>query len=215
MTWFFIALAAVIVLGVGLSMTFGGDDSAPSGPTVAQATEPSPGAGLGVPVRQPAAPRRVLTVRAPEGAQIMIGSDTVGTGSWSTDTLAPGRYNVSASIVTRTACPFAVDPKVVTVADSGAVSVELTPRDCGWIAIHPKYGGKFDNPELTLSTLGWNRKYPIKGTTPLRLKVPIGQHQVRIQARYCYPYSDSKAVRVQNDSTNPLQVFATLDCNVR
>jgi len=145
----------------------------------------------------------------------MVGSDTVATGTWTTDTLAPGQYRISASIPTRTACSFAVDEKVLTVADTGALNVELNPRECGWIAVHPKYGGKFARPELTLSTLGWNRKYPIAGTTPLRLKVPVGQHVVRITANYCYPYADSRSVRAQNDSTNPLQVFATLDCNVR
>ena len=215
MTWFFVALAAVIVLAVGLSLTVGSDDSPSPGPSQAEAKEPAQGSVLAIPAGGSATPRRVLAIRAPEGAKIMIGNDTVATGSWTTDTLAPGKYNVSASIPTRTSCPYAVDPKTVTVSDTGTVSVELTPRDCGWIAVHPRYGGKFDNPELSLSTLGWNRKYPIRGTTPVRVKVPIGQHQLLITARYCYPFRDTRAVRAQNDSTNPLQVFATLDCNVK
>lgn len=214
-TWVFAGLAAVAVLGIGLSVGNGGDESATPGATRAEAKEPTQGSVLGIPTGGGPVSRRVVTLRAPAGARIMVGSDTVATGTWTTDTLAPGRYKISASIPTRTACSFAVDEKVVTVADTGALNVELNPRECGWIAIHPKYGGKFARPELTLSTLGWNRKYPIAGTTPLRLKVPVGQHVVRITANYCYPFTDSRGVRAQNDSANPLQVFATLDCNVR
>ena len=212
LVWVMSAVAAVIVLFLVLNM--GGDSTAAGSPV------PPPQGSSGTvltlpPNRTPPAPRRTVTVKAPQGAQIVLGSDTVATSTWSSDTLAPGQYTVSASVASRVTCPFAVDSKKITLADTGQVEVELNPRECGWINVVPKYNGKFDSPELSLTTLGWNRRFTIRGSTPLRVKVPVGQHRVQITARYCYPYTDTRGIRPQNDSTNPLHVFATLECGLR
>ncbi len=215
MTWFFAALAGVIGLGFAISMVVGDGEATATATNPTNGTESAAGSVLGLPTGTALTPRRTLSVKAPEGARIALGSDTVGVGSWTTDTLSPAQYTLTASIPTRAGCPFTVDSKTVTIPDTGTVTVELTPRECGWIIIYPKYGGRYDNPELSLSTLGWNRKYPIQRTEPLKVQVPVGQHRVEITARYCYQYRDSRAVRVQNDATRPVEVHATLDCNVR
>ena len=212
MLWAGSAVAAVIVLFLILNMS--GESTASVSPvqpadSAAGTVFTLPGGGTSL------TPRRSLTIKAPPGAQILLGSDTVATGTWTSDTLGPGRYAISASIPTRTACPFATDSKTITVADTGVTDVELNPRECGWLNVIPKYNGKFDSPELSLTTLGWNRRFTIRGTTPLRVKVPVGQHRLQITARYCYPFTDTKGVRSQNDSTNAVQVFATLECGLR
>jgi hypothetical protein len=205
------AVAAVVLLFLVLNM---GGESAGGAPVQPQQT--SGGSVLTLPPPgTPRQPRRSVTVKAPAGVPIVFAGDTVGTGAWTSDTLAPGQYLVSAAVPTRTACPFAVDSKTITVADSGLLEVDLNPRECGWVNVVPKYNGRFDSPELSLTTLGWNRKFTIRGTNPLRVKVPIGQHRLQITARYCYPFTDTRGVTARNDSTNPLQVFATLDCGGR
>ena len=213
LVWVGSAVAAIVVLFLVLNMS---GESTAAGPPVRPPEQSSGGSVLTLPPGgAPPAPRRTVTIKAPAGAQIMLGTDTVATGSWSSDTLGAGQYAFTASLPTRTACQFATETKTVTVRDTGTTQVELNPRECGWVNVVPKYNGNYDSPELSLTTLGWTKRYTIQGRAPLRVKVPVGQHRLEITARYCYPFRDTKAIRASNDSTTPVQVFATLECGLR
>jgi hypothetical protein len=192
MTWFFVALAAVVVLGVGLSFSMFGDDSG----TASGATIPPPGSTnppLTIPVGStPApAPRRSVTIRVPDGARVRIGTDTVATGSWTTDTLRPGTYNVVATVPTRASCPFATSSRTITVRETGVDTFPLYPSDCGTVVIEAKYNGKAGQGRYILSTLGWKEEKLLPRRGPVTVTVPAGQMQISIRAQYCTSYGTS------------------------
>jgi eukaryotic-like serine/threonine-protein kinase len=192
MTWFFVAIAAVVVLGVGLSFTIGGGSSSTANgatPTPT-GTNPSP---LNIPVGSSPTPepKRSVTIRVPDGARVRIGSDTVSTGSFTTDTLSPGKYTVVASVPTRTGCPFATAQKTIEVRPAGVDTFPLFPSDCGTVVIEAKYNGKAGQGRYSLSTLGWKEEKDLPKKGRVSVTVPAGQIQIRVSAQYCTAYNFS------------------------
>ena len=211
MTWFFVALAAVVVLGVGLSMTVGGNDAT----TASGATLNPPGTGttpvLNVPITvPPPAPRRSVTIRVPEGAQVRIGSDSVSTGSFTTDTLKPGSYNVVASVPSRQGCAFATAQRTIQVRETGVDTVSLYPSDCGTLVLEVKYAGKAGDARYYVSTIGWKDDKPLPKRGKLPVTVPSGVVQVIVRAQYCTDFKDS--FRVPAGGSVP--ITRTLICGI-
>ena len=202
-TWIFVAMAAALVLAVGLSFTWWGDNAgAASGATVT----PGPAGNASIPTipvgSSPGpAPRRSLTIRVPDQASIRVGKDSVSMGTWTTDTLRPGVYNVVASVPTRTAgCPFATREARITVRETGVDTLLLYPSDCGTVVIDARYAGKAGQARYTLSTVGWKEEKVLPSKGSVTVTVPAGQLQLSIRAQYCTPFNDS--FRVQPGSTN-------------
>jgi hypothetical protein len=190
MTWFFVALAAVIVLAVGLSFSMGDDSNTASGATPGPVAVTSP--PLTVPiVDTPSRPRRSVTIKVPEGARVRIGNDSVSLGSWTTDTLAPGTYNVVASVPGRTGCPFATSQRTIRVRDTGVDTFPLYPSDCGTIVLEPKYNGKAGQGRYVISALGWKEEKLLPRKGPVTVTVPAGVVQVLMRAQYCTDFKDS------------------------
>jgi serine/threonine-protein kinase len=193
MTWFFVALAAVVVLGVGLSFSMFGDDSG----TASGATITPPGGAnppLTIPVGSTPAPppRRSLTIKVPDQASVRIGKDSVSMGTWTTDTLRPGTYNVVASVPSRVAgCPFSTREAKITVRETGVDTIPLFPSDCGTVVIDAKYDGPSGQARYTLSTVGWKEEKPLPRRGSVSVTVPSGQVQLSIRAQYCTPFNDS------------------------
>ena len=190
MTWFFVALATVVVAGIGISVV-GGDDTA-AGATVFPGGVINPGV-LSVPgsTEPGAAPRRSLTIKVPDQASVRIGKDSVSMGTWTTDTLAPGTYKVVASVPSRPGCPFATREATINVRETGVDTIPLFPSDCGIVVIDAKYDGKVGQVRYTLSTLGWKEEKPLPSRGAITVTVPSGQVQLSIRAQYCTPFNDS------------------------
>jgi hypothetical protein len=114
----------------------------------------------------------------------------VAPGIWSTDSLDPGRYRVSATVKTKAGCPTATVTETVTVGPTTADTVRLYPRNCGLLIINVRYGGP-NSPPYTyqLSAAGW--KEAIK-TTPKDNKIsvmaPVGPVQIIVKAGKCADY---------------------------
>ena len=211
MTWFFVALAAVVVLGVGLSMTIGGGDAK----TPSASTGAPPGSGttpvLNVPISAPTpSQRRSVTIRVPDGARVRIGTDSVSMGSFTTDTLPPGKYSVVASVPSRPGCAFATAQRTIEVHETGVDTFPLYPSDCGTIVLEPKYNGNYGQPRALISTLGWreDKLLPRKGS--VTATVPSGSVQVIVRAQYCTDFRQTYQIK-PGDST---RIRPTLICGV-
>jgi hypothetical protein len=127
----------------------------------------------------------VFKVDAPDSATVRIGDVAVGKGPWTTDTLAPGTYPVSASIPGRAECPTVTVRKTVAIRGDGSDTVSLQPRDCGWVSITVRPNGRAGAATFTLTNLDWRKAGELKFREPMRLLVPIGTHQLVVRAAYC------------------------------
>ena len=149
---------------------------------------------------------RVLLVDAPKDAALLINGVEVGSGRWSSDTLPPGNYTVTASVKTIDKCASATIVKTVELDEQGTDSVSLTPRPCGQLVIdaEPK--------DATYSIISLIYK-TMDGTLPLKepLVLPTGNYTLRVQASYC---AESRQ-QFKIATGNPSRVRVRLICDRR
>ena len=112
-------------------------------------------------------------------------------GTWTTDTLSPGTYNIIASVPSRPGCPFATREAKITVRETGVDTIPLFPSDCGVVVIDPRYDGKVGQARYTLSTLGWKEEKLLPSKGAVTVTVPSGRLQLSIRAQYCTGYTES------------------------
>ena len=115
----------------------------------------------------------------------------MGLGSWRSDSLAPGTYDVAAELPCAAGCPSAVKQATV-VLDSGVKTVRLAPKACGWLrltaepapasyVLQPVDGGK--------STSGMTT------TPPDSITLAAGSYALSLAAPQCASYADTIEVR--------------------
>ncbi|HUF28352.1 MAG TPA: serine/threonine-protein kinase [Gemmatimonadaceae bacterium] len=165
----------------GFFSQLGGND------VVGTATRPDSAGGLvNGPLRDTAAPRRVLQIAAPPGADLTLNGAPLGRGPWRSDTLPPGRYQLVASVpASLNGCNTTVETRDVTLAERDSQLLRVNPRGCGLLsmAVEPAnarwriwdFAGTVDR----------------QGGLPLRapLLLPEGAYRVRISAPYCADYA--------------------------
>jgi hypothetical protein len=142
-------------------------------------------------------PRRLI-VRSPSNAIVSINDARVGSGTWTTDTLPEGRYQVSAVVKSMSGCPTATDSRSTTLNEYGSKEVRLNPRGCGLLMIDAQPSGS----SYTLTSFAGDRT--LQGTLPLKrpLMLPSGTYRLKVEARFCADYRNDE-LRISADSPNP------------
>jgi serine/threonine-protein kinase len=201
-----VIIAAIVAVGVGIAWRDGvsaasfrpaalasvpGVDSLPP----ASAAQPS-GTGIAPPPRADTAhpaptPSRRLRVRAPAGARLAVNGRSVGSGSWTTDTLAAGRYVVTALLPNQPGCPSRGDTARVVVRDTGLTTIALHPKPCGFLRIEAQPA----NARFAVLADGGARQ--AEGALPLTrsLTIPVGTYQLRISAPNCADFTGDLTIR--------------------
>ena len=130
-------------------------------------------------------PRRVLYVSAPAEAELTLNGQYVHRGTWLTDTLPAGSYELVATVPPGLAgCATPRETYELTLRERDSLSVSLNPRGCGTLMIEatPR------NSNFVLTDA--------KGTTirqgqlPMRapIMLPSGSYRLSLTANYCAPY---------------------------
>ena len=135
--------------------------------------------------------RSALVVDAPPEARVTVNTRTVGTGPWRADTLAPGRYEVTATVTGGTDCPASREKASAILLDTGVVTVKLAPRACGLVDIEARPPG-----EATFTVMSPTGGRVLDGRLPLSSPVvlPAGDYRLRVDRRFCAPYEEALRV---------------------
>ncbi len=144
-----------------------------------------------VPPKKPPAPvRGTLSVTAP-GATITVNGVAVDSGSWRSDTLTPGDYQIVASIPGAVGgCESATEIRAVRVRAGPRNSVTLAPRPCGTLLVRENTGNT-QGAEYTVTADP--AKPPLaRGTLPMQAAVvlPVGRYQISVTKPLCQEYRD-------------------------
>ncbi len=195
--WIGAGVAAVLLVGVTALALRGGSDNAAASPVRSNPvssilgvprSNPDPSGGRSTPG---------LVVLAPEGAVITVNGLSVGAGSWSTDTLVEGSYEVAASVNGMRGCASIRDAKQATLEGSRIDTLQLNPRNCGFLDLVVDPRGAF----FTVSTLDGTAVRT--GTAPLAspLMLPLGVYRLSVEHKYCAPYNNYR-LRVNPTATS-------------
>lgn len=187
------ALAAVIIIPVAWKMSTREPPAAP------RTTGTAPRRASG-PAAAPKSPTpKELVVKAPAGAVVKVNDVEVGKGDWRSDTLPKGSYTVTAAVESKVAnCPSVSAKRVITLLDTGRVSVSLNPRGCGMLTITgaPK-GARYEISSRTGPTV----RGEIRSAAPVLL--PVGSYQLVVSYPRCTEFT--RSIRVENDKTTTLR----------
>jgi hypothetical protein len=134
--------------------------------------------------------RGTLRVRAPATALVSLNGNRLGKGTLLTDTLAAGRYTVSALLPSIDGCPSVRDSARVTVGPTDTATVTLRPRPCGWLSLdgQPR-GARF----VVRTTNGTRQAQGSIPSTPLPM--PVGTYQLLISAPNCADFIGDLTIR--------------------
>ena len=201
--------AALVILT--LALTFGDSKSetpvppAPAGGTAGAQTPPL-GSVLGG-GRPPEPTVFALTIISQDtNAALRFENQDVGRGKWTRESIAPGRYTVSASVPTRPGCPTSTVDTTVTVGPMGTDSVKLYPRNCAWLTIDVRYGGPHGPPySYELKAVGWTERKSTPANNKIRVQAPIGSVRIIVKAGKCVNYDSPHTVR--GDVTVPVRLI--------
>ncbi len=155
--------------------------------------------------------RPTLRVTAPATARVTVNGVLAGTGDWRTDTLKPGKYEVTAtlpdSVPSDQPCPSLTATTTVTVGDAGPTFAHLTPRACGALVLDAEPSGA----AFAIRPLGGGDEVAT-GHTPVAgpITLPIGEYTLAVSARYCATYHDT--VHVTEDVRATRKVRVRLFC---
>jgi hypothetical protein len=148
----------------------------------------------------------VFRVEAPADARIAVNGVAVPY-DWHTDTLAPGRYDVTGIVPGKNGCPSSHQIDSVTMADHGTTVAKFAPLGCGTVALDVQPIGAayafrsfFTGDEV------------MSGRTPLTepVELPDGTYTVDVSARDCATYRDT--VHVDGDSSETRRLRVRLVC---
>jgi serine/threonine-protein kinase len=146
--------------------------------------------GAVAPTANPAPPR-VLAVTAPPAATVTVNGTRVGTGSWRSDTMPAGRYDVAAALASAEGCQSARVVRHVRLAAHGTTSVTLTPRPCGSLVFDVLPAGA----HFVLTTAAGDTV--TTGTVPVEepLVLPVGEYALHVTERFCFQFNGSISIK--------------------
>lgn len=184
-------VAALIPVAVtardGASKTTDSTAVAASGSTPARDTVPP----------APPTPRH-LAITSPATATVTLEGTKITSGSWESDSILPGRYQVVATMPGSTACNSLTDRRTVTVLDTGRVNVRMSPRGCGSVRI--------DAPADVAVTLKMTGEKSVALKTPVKSPVllPVGVWTTEGSKPRCFVKPDR--VRITENTTATLRI---------
>jgi serine/threonine-protein kinase len=116
-----------------------------------------------------------LVVEAPENATVSVSGKGEAIGGWSSDSLKPGVYKVTATVDAPSGCPTATDTRSVTIKASGRVNrVRLSPRSCGTLVFESSM--RDTRWSLTSLTPEDQGNSPREGPMPANVTLPVGDY---------------------------------------
>jgi serine/threonine-protein kinase len=149
----------------------------------------------------PKPPRTVgsLVVVAPTNAIVSVNGEEA-IGGWSSDSLRPRTYEVSATVPAPAGCATSTVTQSVQVrASARTTKVTLTPRSCGTLVFGSTMrDSRWSLISLTPADSGFRRDGPV----PANVMLPVGDYYRAIRREKCSPYVDT--VRVQPNRTDQL-----------
>lgn len=133
--WVAGGIAALFTVGVFSQL--GGDAGATSRDSLDNGRESASGViGSGIDSAALLPPRRVLEIKAPPRAEVVLNGDTLDAANLTIDTLPAGTYELVATVPRSIAgCNTTRDAKTVSLAAQDSQVVTLNPRDCGRLQI--------------------------------------------------------------------------------
>ena len=142
-----------------------------------------------------------LVVEAPGDATVSVAGKGEAIGGWSSDSLKPGVYKVTATVDAPAGCPTATDTRSVTVKATARVNrVRLSPRSCGTLV----FESSMRDTRWSLTSLAPEDQggSPREGPMPASVMLPVGDYYRAISKSKCSAYIDT--VRVQANKTDRL-----------
>jgi hypothetical protein len=142
-----------------------------------------------------------LVVEAPGDATVSVAGKGEAIGGWSSDSLKPGVYKVTATVDAPPGCPTATETRSVTVKATARVNrVRLTPRSCGTLV----FESSMRDTRWSLTSLAPEDQggSPREGAMPANVLLPVGEYYRAISKSKCSAYIDT--VRVQANKTDRL-----------
>jgi len=161
--------------------------------------------------RPPATPlppvvRPVFRVEAPDDARVTVNGVAVPS-DWQTDTLAPGRYDVTGVVPGKAGCPASHQIDSVTLADHGTAIAHFTTLGCGTVALDVQpSGAAYDFRSFFTGDEMMSGRTPV--TEPIML--PDGAYTVDVSARDCATYRDT--LHIDGDSADTRRLRVRLVC---
>ncbi|MCC6319391.1 MAG: serine/threonine protein kinase [Gemmatimonadaceae bacterium] len=150
-----------------------------------------------------------LSVTATEGAQVTVNGVPVGTGTWSTDTLKAGTYQVRALLSAPEGCETASASRPVQLRAGTTQRVALDVRSCGTLSVSLGNDPLPAGARWQVQGGGIRRE----GALPLQgaIVLPAGLYELRITAdRPCQDYQQE----VQISAERPFSRRVRLLCEV-
>lgn len=187
----------VLVLAALIPVALTARDGASKTPDSIAATAQAP---VTTPQPLPAPPPtpRALVITSPTASTVTLDGKRISSGSWESDSIAPGRYQLVATVRGATACSSLTDRRTVTVLDTGRVEVRMSPRGCGSVRI--------DAPSDLTLTFRMNGEKPVTVKTPRRSPVllPVGTWNTDGSKPRCFVKPDR--VRIVENTTATLRI---------
>ena len=216
--WWIAGGAAVAVLAVGIRLLAGltADATEPPPKVDSPVAVPAPVVTMPLPTTGPDSVRRdtarplspfgSLAIDVPEGVTILLDGVAKGTTSWRSDSVQPGRHEITATIPTADGCPTGTVTRQVTVQRGRrATPVRLSPRPCGTLAFDASpAGANFTLTSLPQSDSSVERR----GKVPARELLPVGRYLRTIGSSRCSTYGDT--VSVEADRVTALPRFSLI-----
>jgi eukaryotic-like serine/threonine-protein kinase len=158
------------------------------------------------PVPPPPVVRPLFRVDAPADARITVNGAEVPY-DWHSDTLAPGRYDVTGVVPGKNGCPPSHQIDSVTMADHGTTIAKFIALGCGTVALDVQpQGAAYAIRSFFTGDEVMSGRTPI--TEPIML--PDGAYSVDVSARDCATYRDT--LHVDGDSAETRRLRVRLVC---
>ena len=126
-------------------------------------------------------PPHTLKISAPSEATVIVDGRRVGSGSWRSDTIRPGSYDVEAAVTSIANCPSARVAQRIQVAERGTTTVTLSPRGCGWLSLDLAPTGV---QYLILTAAGDTVKQSTDAPATF-IVLPVGRYTLLVSRRRC------------------------------
>jgi serine/threonine-protein kinase len=192
-----IAMGVAAVIGVGALLVNALRNSAPAtaagvGDTLPPVTVsvPAMSASDSAPAAVGKAGAHLLRVRAPAGAEVTLDGVVVGTGSWKSDSVAPGAHVIAASVHALPGCASARQELKTKVAASGTTTVTVSPKECGYFSLNALPA------TANFMLAGPNGNVLAHGVVG-KLKplvIPVGKYTLQVTAPYCAEFRGSSTI---------------------
>ncbi len=166
-------------------VTSGGEALAP-----VTVSAPAMSASDSAPAAVEKAAAHLLRVHAPAGAEVSINGNVVGTGSWKSDSIAPGAHVVAATVHAIPGCNSARQEVKTKVQATGITNVTITPRECGYFSLDAlPAAANFTLAGPTGSIAAHGVVAKVKP-----LVVPVGKYTLHVTAPYCAEFRGAATI---------------------